>query len=110
MNGEGWSFGDEVTGGMLSVDYIMHHHFSRHDGRRGLVFVWTCRPKYFPLFRDFFVLANGRLWSVFTSHYLLDGYWECMYACRDDLFRGVSSCSAWHVEYAECERRILDRN
>lgn len=107
----GWSFGDGLVCGMLSVDYIMGHHFSRHDDGREFVFVWTCRqPKYCPVYHDFFVLADGRLWPVLTSLDLLDGYSACIRACLDGLFRDDSACSAWHAEYAECERRILGRN
>ena len=97
---------------MLCVDFILqqHQYFTRLVGLRRLVFVWACgQPKYCPVYHDFYVLADGRLWPVLSSLDLLDGYQACMCACLDDLFRDDSSCSDWCAEYVQCERAVLEK-
>ena len=97
---------------VLVVDSILQQrrYFTRLVGSRRLVFVWACRrPKYCPVYYDFYVLVDGRLWPVLSSLDLLDGYQACMRACLDDLFRDGSACSGWYAEYVQCERAVLER-
>lgn len=97
----------------IDTAVVLHQYFTRIVPRssRRLVFVWTRRavPTYRPVIYDFFVMADGRLWPVWSDGDLVDGYAACMDACLEDVLRGVGAGSAWREEYVLCERSIVEK-
>lgn len=102
---------DELRVSDIDTAVLLHQYFTRIVPRssRRLVFVWTRRavPTYRPVTYDFFVVADGRLWPVWTDCDLVDGYAACMDACLENVFQGDAVGSVWREEYVLCERSIV---